>query len=193
MMHHVALAFVSFVGTFITWVVLVVGGLAGEPLAVIIPFLIFTPVWVAHLIFFLQWRAAIMTDNSKTVRRFDHDCICSSSFMHKYGDGPYVLYSDYAELAAEKDRLAGLLEAECEALREVAREAHAGLVYTYHAYMKPPSETDGRYEESMFVWNLGPEARDMMPPNEQALFDALMKARAALTTSVQASDSEGGE
>lgn len=92
---------------------------------------------------------------------------------------------DVLDLLADK-------EAECEALREVAREAHAGLVYTYHAYMKPPSETDGRYEESMFVWNLEPEARDMMLPNEQALFDALIKARAALTTSVQACRKCGG-
>lgn len=56
-------------------------------------------------------------------------------------------------------------------------EAHALLTFHYQSYMKPPSETDGRYEESMLVWNLEPKAREMMGIAEIDLFDALMKLK----------------
>jgi len=56
-------------------------------------------------------------------------------------------------------------------------EAHALLCDTYQCLMKPPSETGGRYEASMRVWNLKPEARDMMTGPEQCLYDALMKTK----------------
>lgn len=56
-------------------------------------------------------------------------------------------------------------------------EAHAQLTFNYQSYMNPPSETDGRYEGSMRVWNLEPKVREMMSLVEIDLFDALMKLK----------------
>jgi len=57
-------------------------------------------------------------------------------------------------------------------------EAHMLICYTYQSLMKPPSETDGRYEDSMRVWNLKPEARGYMTAAERDLYDALMRTKA---------------
>ncbi len=60
-------------------------------------------------------------------------------------------------------------------MENAIEEAHMLLCYTYQALMKPPSKTDGRYEESMRVWNLDPLVRNLMPAADRALYDALMK------------------
>jgi hypothetical protein len=72
----------------------------------------------------------------------------------------------------------GIVERQARLIEDQRRaliEAHMVLCYMFQSFMLPPSQTDGRYEDSMRVWNLDPKARGLMDGCQQALYDELMK------------------